>query len=320
MLRKHRILIILIVIAIALIGSAIAIRPYTDHELSEEISKVLMTLGATVIVGGLLRFLLEDFKNEMAKEEKQKELTKELVDMLRQVYDAVELSRILIESHKTAKTYGERIRIRIIPAKISLYHVKRGIYDREDFISLERGQKIRLSVHFMIAYLHSLIEEYQTEYFKLSNLQAYQEEIKKQSRSEFTSLIFEENNASEQSYDDLEQVNLAFEQKKEVVPSRPLTVWNEIDSLEYLSDFLDADRASKYFKFFASQYHYCKKLIRSKPKDEIIPPYPKLEEKYLTKIVDSDNQRSNGDYIPAFDLVMDIFEQEFERKAKTSNQ
>lgn len=310
---KSKILWILLGLATILVGSSVGIQIviFENDKFLEELSKTLMTLGATVIIGGLLKILLEDYRKVLETKEKLKEFKTEILHELRRIYDEVELSRLLIESHKSAKTYGERIRQGIIPSKISLYDIKRTLVDGQDYLPDEKLQKMRLSIHFMIAYLQSLIQEYQDHYFKLSNLQSYQEKIKEKSKSIFSELLVKDESNPAKDFENLKNINKLFENlnEKNKVPDRLLIVWNEIDSLNYLNDFLKADIDSNYYRFFFSQYDHCKRIIKSDGSDNV--PLPTFfKEDYLNKMIGHDEKRKKGEVVPDFDLVIDIYQNE----------
>ena len=316
-MQKNKLLWKLVIWAFMLIVSSIIIQLLSKEDIWEKISDTLLTLGATVVLGGLLKFLLEDYKKERDKEDSIKKFKQDILSQLRNIYDEVELSRLLIESHKSAKTYGERIRQSIIPSKIALYDIKRTLADTTEGIPQKKLEKMRLSVHFMIAYLQSLAQEYKNKYHEISNLQAYQEGVKKRSIQIFSELLLS-NKGKE--IDEIKKLRNVIEDVKNSVkatniPKRLSIVWRTFEELQYLKDFINADVSSNYYKFFIDQYEYCKRIIRSDNSldcSSIIPPNFTGDD-YFDKMVEYDKNRTKG--IPAtdFNLVMEIYEKELKK-------
>ncbi len=91
--------IVLTLLAVASIGAALWIyRVYPGEQLTkvrEEIAKSLMNLGAGVIVGGLVKILLDNFRNEQERSAARKAWAQDLLNRLRGVFDEIELSQTI---------------------------------------------------------------------------------------------------------------------------------------------------------------------------------------------------------------------------------
>lgn len=122
-----------------------------ENSFENVVASFLMTIGQSIIgagligggIGGVINFIFEEIKaeEEEAKErlkvfqerkEKRNIFRQKMQGILQSIHDDVELARVLVKSHKSAKTYGEQIRSRIMPSLISLKDVKRRLYYIED--------------------------------------------------------------------------------------------------------------------------------------------------------------------------------------------
>ena len=90
----------------------------------------------TAIISGFIKYFFDqyqlkqaDMREQLVKEEaektKQKEFRQETLNHLRKIFDLVDTARLLIEAHKSEKTYCEQMRLALIPSIVSLYDIKR---------------------------------------------------------------------------------------------------------------------------------------------------------------------------------------------------
>ena len=261
---KYKILAILVATAIIFLSIAVII--YSNKELlkwQEELAKALMGLAMTAIIGGFIKFLFDLYKEEEeqinkdkeAEDEKKlrkKEFSLDLLNHLRKAFDAVDGARLLIEAHKSAKTYGEKMRENIIPVIVSLYDIKRSLVDSVEMIEdAKRLKSLRINIHYMIAYLQALADEYKEKYPVLSNLQYYEEEWKRKARDYFIQQHMK-------NQDD--KINAV----KEKIPGTPVLTWGEISRLPIMGKFLQDNYASPYRKMFVDFYEWSKKILKNK--------------------------------------------------------
>ena len=70
-----------------------------------------------------------------------------------------------------------------------LFDIKRSLIDSEDMINKEKLKHLRVSIHYLIAYLTTLIHEYQKEYSNISHKQSYQEAVKNVLKNEYAKKV-----------------------------------------------------------------------------------------------------------------------------------
>jgi hypothetical protein len=93
---------------------------------------------------------------------------------LKAVYDSVESARVLIEAHKSARSYGEQIR-RLGKSRVRLEGVHRAI--RADTIDFQKaGNGLVGCIDHMIRYIEFLEEEYHEKYLSASRKQRVDEQ------------------------------------------------------------------------------------------------------------------------------------------------
>jgi hypothetical protein len=214
---------------------------------------------------------------------------------LQHAHDNVELARILIKSHKSGKTYGDQIRERIMPSLISLLEFKRALNHIEDTKLKKNLPYLQVSLRYMIAYLNVLIEEFEARYLKISNLQNYQDALATRMRTLFTEVAegkIESTVPLEKKKEFLKNAEELFEQT--YVPSNIEVVWQAIEELDYVWDFINELRDDKgvkslYNQYFLQHYLHCKKILKTE------------ENKISQKLVDSKNFKANKEELQRID-------------------
>ena len=255
----------------------------------KSLAEFLMTLGETILgagligggIGGVINFIFEELKREeeerkdrikewQESREKYKLFRKEMRSKLQQAHDNVELARVLIKSHKSGKTYGEQIRTRIMPSLISLLNFKRDLVHVEDKLLKKNLPYLQVSLNYMIAYLKVLVEEFEKNYIRISNLQSYQDTLAEKTRTAFAELI-ENKMGGEMLL--VEKGKLQSQAEKlfenSDASSNFQLVWNAIKSLDYIRDFIKELRdetggISYYNKFFLDHYKHSKKILKTR--------------------------------------------------------
>jgi hypothetical protein len=170
------------VLAIALASYVYRVTPGKRAELNVELYKVLVQLLAIALVGGVLTSLLGERskakEREAAAREKEKEheaaararaaerlqelndLRLEMIARLVSATNVVRKAPLLIESHRSKKTYGEQIRA-VVDAQLGLGLLR---HEQENMRLFTNGAQITESIRQMESYLGSLIDEWKARY------------------------------------------------------------------------------------------------------------------------------------------------------------
>jgi hypothetical protein len=154
----------------------------SDEPSSETLFNAATTLLFVGFAGGCLKLLLDDVqnrRNELAKRRQdddaataaRAQFLRNVLDDLKAVYDEVERVRILIDAHRSAKTYGDQMRDHVIPAAVRLRNVKRALDAGTSEIQPGRLKVLRRAVASMESYLNALVEEFQQEYKRIADRQ-----------------------------------------------------------------------------------------------------------------------------------------------------
>src|SRR5688500_10173234 len=264
---KNNLLITLSLLAAIFLAASVYL--YTIEEQGKwvtEVARSLMNLSFTGIFGGIVKLIFDNYKDDKRANEKIKDFKSSMINQLRNVFDQVDGGRLLIEAHKSAKTYSERIQQDIIPSIVTLFDMKRSLFDSE--YSLEKyHDELRLSLHYMIAYLKALANEYRDRYPAISNKQYQFEKLKEKASNNFVAVLTER-------YPDSFYSNkvLLSHELHEMIPANPLWVWNEIKSLPHMGAFIRDDNTGPYHKMFVDFYEHSKKILKGiKPKRESYP-------------------------------------------------
>ena len=240
----------------------------TEKAFWHKLADFLRTFGETILgagligggIGGSINFIFEELKKEEEKKEKYKSFRREMQSKLQHAHDNVELARILLKSHRSAKTYGEQIRNRIMPSLISLQDFRRGLAYVDDEQLRNNLKYLQVSIGYMIAYLSVLIEEFESNYLTISNLQNYQDDLASKMRTMYMEITENEIEAVKT----LDKKKLFLKNAEELfeetdIPSHIEVVWQAIEELDYVRDFLKELRNEKwepsmYNNFFSTLY------------------------------------------------------------------
>jgi hypothetical protein len=124
-LRRHWLASSLLVSAVALGGVAIVLGSSLDgsnpHKIHLEAAKALATLATGFLLGGVLKLVTDNHADAKKRREETEKADRELRAEASKRYDALiadmhdnhdrlETARLLIAAHRSAKTYGERMR------------------------------------------------------------------------------------------------------------------------------------------------------------------------------------------------------------------
>lgn len=261
--------------------------PKKDYwlKIADFLMDVSQTLLSTVLIGGglggIVNFIFEEQKKEeeAIKErydrmkdgrDKRREFRKEMRDKLQKVYDDTALARVLIQSHRSARTYGEQIRDRIMPGNIVLQDLKRQLIELQEEAPIKALAELQVSLTYMSAFLSVLIEEFAQHYVDIANLQNYQDVLADRRRTIFTEVL---ENIEDQKADEnakrtfLDQTEQLFQ--IHAVPDRMEVVWDAMERLDYIWDFIADLRnekgvASLYQSFFIDHHFHCLRILKDK--------------------------------------------------------
>jgi hypothetical protein len=250
--------------------------PGAKSEWYKNLSGFFLTIASGIVFGVLVKFLYEHRDEQKKRSESVKQLKEDNLQRLRKVFDQVDSSRLLIEAHKSAKTYGEQIRQAIIPSVVTLYDIKRSLVDAGDKLDKEALLDLRVHIHYMIAYLKALTEEFKSTYLDHSRKQAMQESMKEKIRQkflvEFDIFLAAGLNQKNQAHRLSEFIN----QKQNSQLLLPNFAWEHIIKLHFLHDFLSDNRESQYTLLFIYHYEESKKILKISNGKYV--PVPETEE------------------------------------------
>jgi hypothetical protein len=261
--------------------------PKEDYwfKLADFLMNVGLTILSTVLIGGglggIFNFIFEEEKEarlaaKAAADEKVEHIAKarqfrrEIKQRLQEVYDDVQLARILIKSHRSGRTYGEQIRTRIMPSYIALTDIKQQLVAVSNEGLVTYMAELQLSLTYMSAYLSTLIEEFAEHYLRISNLQNYQDALDNRLRDVYTEVVEQTDpppSATDPKVSFLENTDTHFAQQS--VPERIEMVWEALSKLDYVRDFIRELRdeqglTSLYQTHFLDHHFHSFRILRPK--------------------------------------------------------
>jgi hypothetical protein len=147
------------------------------------------TLAVLTVLGALVRQVFLERDNAQRrreqegherrqKEEARLEFIRNLLSDFKSVYDRVESCRLLVEAHRSAKTYGEQMR-QLVEGVVTLHNIKRALDPEFPHLKAELEEPIRE----MTGFLMKLLEEFRDNYREISKLQAADEAWNKHQRA-----------------------------------------------------------------------------------------------------------------------------------------
>jgi len=289
---KNNLLIFLLVLGIVFLFGSISLYGYEGSaKWIPELAKAMMGLSFTVIFGGIVKLIFDKYQEDKKREEKIKEFKAGTLNQLRKVFDSIDSARLLIEAHKSAKIYGDKMRDDIFPSIVPLYDIKRSLADSVNMMDKENIKQLRLNMHYMVAYLQALANEYKDEYLKISNMQFYEEEWKKQLRDKLIKQLIEDHKQAVFPEDFLAGID---------IHESPVYAWKKIERLPLMGTFIIDNYDSLYRKLFVDFYEWSKRILKEQETNH----YPeKFNPKYLAKLEEIDLKKSNGEITKNDSLV-----------------
>jgi hypothetical protein len=218
-----------ILASIALVVVSVAVALLVASQLTgksrETLQSSAIALVFVALLGGLVKLLLDDSQRNRDRRTEQARFVSAMLSDLKAVYDQVERSRIVIEAHRSARTYGEEMR-GLIDARVQLQNVARALDTGTTGIADDRRSTITESVAAMEAYLGRLTDEFRTKYKEISDAQSvYQARV----ANELSSLAKDEGSADGPTG----------------LP--PNTPWRKIEELSELKDMISGEGYSSQF-------------------------------------------------------------------------
>lgn len=298
---KKYLLVVLLALGITLLLCSIALYNYSGSaKWILELAKAMMGLSFTVIFGGIIKLIFDKYQDDKKQEEKSKEFKVGILNQLRKVFDNVDGARLLIEAHKSAKTYSEKMQENIIPSIVTLFDIKRSLVDSGKIMEEEELLQLRLNIHYIIAYLQVLANEYKTDYPSISNKQFLHEKLKEKARE-----IFVEKLVNNHPKDFYSSEVLSSSEVKETIKEPPRWVWDSILGLKYMGLFIEDDYNGPYRKMFVDFYERSKKTLKDQP-DAKIPDW--YREEHLEKMKEIDKLIKEGELRQGDSLVAILVE------------
>jgi hypothetical protein len=233
------ILLVLIITGLTLWGLMLILTWSDDNpnELLIDLGKTGASLSLITVIGGLVQWILKNRESEKQKENEKINFYRNLLSDLKSVYDGVEKARLLIEAHRTAKTYGEQMR-ELISGVVTLHNIKRSL--NPEFPNLEK--ELNPCINSMNHFIKELLREYRDHYKRVSILQEIDETKKN---------ILKEENAKITNPDIVEN-------------DIPAHAWDQIKKLEKLSILRDDENFDKYRAGFLAHLDKASSIIRQR--------------------------------------------------------
>ncbi len=225
--------------SVALVAASVTVAVVVASQLTgkprETLQSAAITLVFAALIGGLVKILLDDFQRKREKRAEQARFVSAVLADLKSVYDRVERARVVIDAHKSAKTYGDEMHD-LIDARVQLRNVGRALEARTSGITPERADDVCSAVRAMEQYLETLTDEFRAEYAAVSNAQMiHQARLAKLLESPHESTHLPRNEP-----------------------------WEKIERLERLSDFLAGTR---YHKELVGPLDHATELLRQELRD-----------------------------------------------------
>ncbi len=227
------------------------------NELLIEMGKIGASLSLLTVIGGGLQWILKE--RDIARQQVEKELDDErraldkqrdidrqkeneklafyrnILADLKSVYDRVEKARLLIEAHRTAKTYGEQMR-ELIGGVVTLHNIKRAL--DPEFQDLKK--ELKPHIDKMSRFIKDLLLEYRDNYKLISVLQGADEEEKKRIQAE------------------------ALKGEEILEKDIPARAWRKIKALEILEILRDDSKYKEYEARFLVHLDKASVLLRKR--------------------------------------------------------
>jgi len=209
----------------------------SPNELLLDLGKTGASLSLISVIGGMVQWILKVRESEKQKENEKLIFYKNILADLKSVYDNVEKARLLIEAHRTAKTYGEQMR-ELIRGVVTLHNIKRAL--NPEFPKLQ--EELKPNIDSMNQFIKGLLNEYRDNYKRISILQELDEvkkDILKKSKEADLNPGIEDNEI-------------------------PANAWEQIKGLKKLAVLRDDDKFNEYKGGFLSHLDKASMILRAR--------------------------------------------------------
>ena len=140
------------------------------NDLLIHLGEIGATLVVLTVLGALVRAALKEYDEARRNDELKLDFYRAMLADFKSVYDLVESCRLLVEAHKSAKTYGEQVR-GLVGGVVTLHNIKRDL--DPEFPKLK--EELREPIKEMTKFIKGLLNEFGDEYKRISQLQAADE-------------------------------------------------------------------------------------------------------------------------------------------------
>lgn len=207
------------------------------NELLIGLGKTGASLSLISVVGGIVQWFLKGRESEKQYEREKLNFYQNILSDLKSVYDRVEKARLLIEAHRTAKTYGEQMR-ELIGGVVTLHNIKRAL--NPGFPELK--EELKPKIDKMNQFLKDLLIEYRDNYKHISILQ---------------------------EIDEVQKQNLKKQKESSTIPTIldteiPSSAWNRIKELNKLHVLRDDKCYEEYKSNFLKYLDEASEILRSR--------------------------------------------------------
>lgn len=154
---------------------AFALVPFVEgarENLLTSVGTAGLGLSCGAIIGGGISELFKALERGRVERASEQAFYQSVLDDVKQAYDIVEKAKLLIEAHKSAKTYGEQMR-ELPNADILLHNIRRALRPRYPEVEAD----IKPSLDACSRFIKALTAEFRREYKAISNLQLCDEKV-----------------------------------------------------------------------------------------------------------------------------------------------
>lgn len=286
-LKNYLLLYILFLLGIVFLAGSILLYSIEDTpKWVPELAKSMMGFSFTAIIGGLMKLLFDEYQKIRQYDEKTREFKLNLLNQLRKVFDNVDSARLVMEAHKSAKTYSEKMQLNIIPSIVTLFDIKRSLVDSKEMLDKEKLLQLRINIHYMIAYLQALANEYRDMCPAISNQQFLHEKLKEKAAEKFiVNIIHQYPN------DFYSDKALSSQEILDKIIQPPQWIWDSILGLKNMGLFIKYEFTSPYRKMFVEFYENCKKILKEQDYSKMPAWYRK---EYCETMIEIDERARKG--------------------------
>lgn len=224
-IEAHPVLVAALIVALGA-GGGFVVATLSDQKLREILQTASTALIFGALLGGVVKLLLDQVERGRERRDEQLRFITAVLADLKSVYDRVERVRILVEAHRSAKTYGNEMRD-LIESAVQLRNVERALDSGTSGLPEQQLGDVHLCIRSMEKYLNALVQEFTTSYKPIADKQRVYE-------AKFAAEV----KAYEPRF--AAQANKATAAPSPVFAIPDNDAWQEIDKLTTLQEFREA--------------------------------------------------------------------------------